>query len=661
VTLFFAGLALLVAASSSSALLRRWPPADRVYLTLLGAGCVLSIVPAVQVLVTGVSRELRWNSSVPGGDWVVGIDPLSAMFLVTILAVGLANASFGVAYLAPERGRRRTWFSHSTFAFVLAVMALVVTAQSAVLFLCVWELMAIGSYVLIVMEHEHASVRRAGLLYLVVTHAGTLALFAMFAVWGRDSNDWTFAALAASRAQLASGRAAAVFLLALFAFGGKAGVVPLHFWLPPAHAAAPSHVSALMSGVVIKTGIYGLLRVIVLAGDPPRWWGWAVLGLGVLSAVLGVLWALVQHDVKRLLAYHSVENIGIILMGVGVGALATSYGHPVVAVLGYAAAALHTLNHALFKSVLFLAAGAVYRATGTRNMEELGALARRMPLTWLAFFFGSAAIIGVPPLNGFVSEWLVYQGLFRAGESTEALRLAVLAAPALALVGGLALACFSKVAGVVFLGNARSARAAAARETGAAMLAPIASLVLACLVIGVLPALVLPPVLSVGQFIAGASMQAADPAFAEVLAGSQRISVVAAGIVLVGALFWGVRLWACRGRSLRVEQTWTCGYGPQTARMQYTASSFAAPLVAVFGPLAGVQEQRGATVFRTVPADLVLDRFVLPLWARVQRLALRLRPMQQGRLHVYLLYVVATLLLLLAYLVASPAPVWTGS
>jgi formate hydrogenlyase subunit 3/multisubunit Na+/H+ antiporter MnhD subunit len=660
VTLFLAGLALLVAASSGSVLLRRWPPVDRVCMTLLSAGCALSIVPAAQVLVTGVPRELHWESGVPGGDWVIGIDPLSAMFLVTVLGVGLANAAFGFAYLSPERARRRTWFSHATFAFVLAVLALVVTAQSAVLFLCVWELMSIGSYILIVTEHEHASVRRAGLLFLVVTHAGTLALFAMFAIWGRGSGDWTFAALAASRTQLVSGRAVAVFLLALFAFGGKAGVVPLHFWLPPAHAAAPSHVSALMSGVVIKTGIYGLLRVIVLAGDPPRWWGWVVLGLGVLSAVLGVLWALVQHDVKRLLAYHSVENIGIILMGMGIGALATSYGHPVVAAIGYAAAALHTLNHALFKSVLFLAAGAVYRATGTRNMEELGALARRMPLTWMGFFLGSAAIIGVPPLNGFVSEWLVYQGLFRSGESPDALRLAVLAAPALALVGGLALACFSKVAGVVFLGNARSARAEAAREPGAPMLAPIAGLALACVVIGALPAFVVRPVLGVGQFIAGASMQSADPAFVEVLAGAQRISFVAAGIVLIGALFWAMRFWASRGRSLRIEQTWTCGYAPQTARMQYTASSFAAPLVAVFGRLAGVEEQRGATVFRTAPADLVLDRLVLPVWARVQRLALRLRPMQQGRLHVYLLYVVATLLLLLAYLVVSPAPLGTG-
>jgi len=656
---FFAGLGLLAVAASSCVVLRRRRVADRVFLALVGAGCALAGVPAVAVLLRGVSVQQRWRSGGPGGDWVVGIDPLSAMFLVTILGVGFADAWFGVADLAPARARRRTWFTHATFALVLAVMALVVTAQSVVLFLCAWELMAIGSYVLIVTEHEHAAVRRAGLLYLVVTHAGTLALFAMFAVWGRASGDWTFAALSASPSGLAGGGAAAVFLLALVGFGGKAGLVPLHFWLPPAHAAAPSHVSALMSGVVIKTGIYGLLRVVVLAGAPPGWWGWTVLGLGVASAVLGVLWALVQHDVKRLLAYHSVENIGIILMGAGVGALGARYGHPVVAVLGYGAAVLHTLNHALFKSVLFLGAGAVYRATGTRNVEALGALARRMPLTWLAFLVGAAAIIGVPPLNGFVSEWLVYQGLFRAGQSGETLRLAVLAAPALALVGGLALACFAKVAGVVFLGKARSAAAASAREAGAGTLVPGFALVLACVVIGAFPAFVVPPVLTVGRFVAGATGERAGAGLAavlaDVLAGAQRLSLVAAGLVVLGAAFWVARALLLRGRSVRADETWGCGYARPTARMQYTASSFVAPLVRVFGSLAGVQEHRGATVFHTVPADLVLDRAVLPMWARVQRLALRLRPMQQGRLHVYLMYVVATLLALLAYLIVSSA------
>jgi formate hydrogenlyase subunit 3/multisubunit Na+/H+ antiporter MnhD subunit len=658
VTLFLAGIGLLIAGAGSGIVFRNRPAGDRRLVGLIAAGAVLAGIPAVQVLRGGAPREIRWHAGVPGGDWVLGLDPLSAVFLLTILVVGVASAGYGAAYLAAERGHRAVWMSHTAFALVLAAMALVVTSRSVLLFLGAWELMALGSYVLIVTEHEHAAVRRAGLLYLVATHAGTLALLAMFAVWSRAGGEWTFAALAAARPALGDGATAAVLCLALAGFGVKAGLVPFHFWLPSAHAAAPSHVSALMSGVVIKTGIYGILRVITLAGPPPAWWGWTVLAVGAASALLGVLWALVQHDLKRLLAYHSVENIGIILIGTGVGALGAASGQPVVAILGYGAAALHTLNHALFKGALFLAAGAVVRSTGTRDLERLGGLARRMPLTWLGFLVGAAAIIGVPPLNGFVSEWLVFQDLFRAGQSTggagPALRLAVFAAPALALVGGLALACFAKAAGIVFLGSPRSEEARVAREAPAGLLGPVLALALACVVIGVLPALFVRPVLLAGATVAGQAWAGAAASVGDVLADAQRISILAAGLFLVGGLFWLIRRLALRRVRVRAGETWGCGYPLPTPRMQYTASSFAAPLAAVFGGLSGVREHRGATVYHSVPMDPVLERGLAPLWARVERLGLRLRPMQQGRLHVYLIYVVVTVVALLVYLVVAP-------
>jgi hydrogenase-4 component B len=434
VSLFVAALALIVLGVVAAFVLRRHPAGDRVYTALVGAGCASGVVQAVRVLATGNSTSLTIRAWVPGGDWVVGVDALSAVFLIAIFAVGAASVAFGAPYMDAERDHRPVWFVHAAVGVLIAAMALVVTAQSIVVFLGAWELMAIASYFLIVVEYEKVEARRAGLIYLVATHTGTLALFAMFASWGAVADDWTFRSLAAAAPVLGSG-ASFVFLAALFGFGVKAGLVPFHFWLPPAHAAAPSHVSALLSGVVIKTGIYGLLRVITMLGPPPAWWGWLVLLVGVASAVLGVLWALAQHDLKRLLAYHSVENIGIILMGMGIGALGTAHGRPLIAVIGYAGALLHTVNHALFKSLLFMGAGVVYRVTGTRNMEALGGLARKLPLTWLAFLVGSTAIIGVPPLNGFVSEWLVYQGIFRAGQTSDALRLASLGAPALALVG----------------------------------------------------------------------------------------------------------------------------------------------------------------------------------------------------------------------------------
>jgi hydrogenase-4 component B len=595
---------------------------------------------------------LRWHAGVPGGDWAIGIDPLSAMFVLAVATVGSMNAIFGNAYMWAGGRPRVVRQANATYALLVAALFVVVTAQSTMLFLCGWEGMAIGSFLLIMTDHAQAQVRRAGLIYIVATHAATLLLFVMFAIWSNGGGDWTFASLATS-ASTVPAVVPTVLAFALVAFGVKAGYVPLHFWLPPAHAASPSHVSALMSGVVIKTGIYGLLRVLTLVGPPPAWWAWLVLALGAASSLLGVLWALAQHDLKRLLAYHSVENIGIILLGIGLGGLGSAYGHPTLAILGYAAAVLHTLNHALFKSLLFMAAGAVYRMTGTRNIEDLGGLARRMPVTFVMFLVGSVAIIGVPPLNGFVSEWLVYQGLFGAGEQDGALRIAVLGVPVLALVGGLALACFAKVVGVVFLGHARTDHVMASTEVDSAFVVPQGILAAACVAIGLMPGAMIGPAIHIGATIAG-NLGNELAASALVMPGAQRVAIF--GLVLattVGAIAtWRAGL--MRRRPVRFGPTWNCGFDATSPRMQYTASSFAAPLISLFGRMAGVEEHRGATVFHSEPRDLVLDRGVTRLWQGIHGAALRLRPMQHGRLHLYLLYMVAGVLACLAYLVLAP-------
>ncbi|MCR4340877.1 MAG: hypothetical protein NUW01_13435, partial [Gemmatimonadaceae bacterium] len=316
---FLTGLGLLLAAAAAALTLPSGLRAGRVFVTLTVAGSVIAAVPAVGVLSgRAVVSDMRWYAAIPGGDWVIGMDPLSAMFVLAIAILGSTNAVFenGYARAGPQaRGVRQ---ANATYALLVAALLLVVTAQSTVLFLCAWEAMAISSFLLIVTDHEQAQVRRAGLIYIVMTHTAMLLLFVMFAVMAHGSADWSFASLA-ELAGTAPGAGSIVLAMALVGFGAKAGFVPLHFWLPQAHAAAPSHVSALMSGVVIKTGIYGILRVLVLVGPPPAWWAWTVLALGVASALLGVLWALAQHDIKRLLAYHSVENIGIILLGIGLG------------------------------------------------------------------------------------------------------------------------------------------------------------------------------------------------------------------------------------------------------------------------------------------------------------------------------------------------------
>jgi hydrogenase-4 component B len=647
-TLFFLGVVLLLLGGAAAALLPRRRAADAGFAALAGGGCAAAAAPALWALAGGTVADLRITAAVPGGDWVFGIDPLSAFFLVIVCAVGAASVLYGVPYLATERAHRSVRVAHLLTAIEIAALALVVVARSAMPFLIAWEVMAVLAYFLVVFESERVAVRRAGLIYLIGTHTGTLALIALFAYWGQLAGGLSFAALAAAAPMLpASG--ALVFTLGLAGFGFKAGLVPLHFWLPGAHGAAPSHVSALMSGVVIKMGIYGLLRLVTLVGPPPVWWGWLVLAVGLASGVLGVLWALAQHDLKRLLAYHSVENIGIILLGLGVGALGARYDAPVVAVLGYAGAALHTLNHALFKSLLFLGAGAVLHATGTREIDRLGGLARRMPFTWTAFLVGSVAIVGLPPLNGFVSEWVVYQALIRSADVSPA-RAAVFGVAGLALIGALALACFAKVCGAVFLGQPRTSAAEGGREVGYGMLGPMFVLAAACVVIGLVPLVAVAPALRVGALVGGVGTAPVNDGLAAVAPALRRITVLA--FALVGSVAggaWLMRL-ASRRRTQTSSETWGCGYERPSVRMQYTAASFAAPLLAAYGPSAGVQVTREHGAFHTHPLDLVLDKLVLPLWTRLRNWAISVRPIQQGRLWVYLLYLLGALVALLLYL-----------
>ncbi|HSD30562.1 MAG TPA: proton-conducting transporter membrane subunit [Gemmatimonadales bacterium] len=639
VTLFFLGLTAIVAAGVSAAALRRPVVADRAFALLVSAGCVLGAVPAVQVLAGAGPLRARF------GTWDFGIDLLSAAFLLVVLGPGLASAWYGHRALGEDH-ERPVGAARSLFALELAALALVVTARGVVPFLVAWEVMAVLAYFLVIFESERAEVRRAGLVYLVATHAGTLALIALFAVWAGPTGGLSFDALAARAAVLPAG-GALILWLALLGFGLKAGIVPLHFWLPEAHASAPSHVSALMSGVVIKMGIYGLFRVVTLLGTPPAWWGWLVLALGIVSGVLGVLWALAQHDLKRLLAYHSVENIGIILMGLGAGALGISYGIPLVAALGFAGAILHTLNHALFKSLLFLGAGATVHATGTRALDRLGGLARRMPLTWVAFLVGSVAIVGLPPLNGFVSEWLVYQALLGGGTGGGPIRLTLIGVAGLALIGGLALACFAKVCGIVFLGNARSADAEHGHEAPRGLLGPMFGLVAGCVLIGLVPMLAVRPALAVGAAVARVPAAVAGNGVIEALTPIALLSVGLLALLWIGsAALAAVR----RGRPITEAETWGCGYALPNARMQYTASSFAAPLLATYGPLGGVHEKRSPGSYHSHAHELVLEGVILPAWEAVRGVLWRLRPIQHGRLWVYLLYIIAVLLLLLLYI-----------
>jgi hydrogenase-4 component B len=520
--------------------------------------------------------------------------------------------------------------------------------------------MAVSSFFLVVYDHRKPEVRRDGVTYLAWTHLGAAALAGLFGVWGAEAGSLSFDALAGT--PLSSGASWAILLLAVVGFGSKAGLAPFHVWLPRAHPAAPSHVSALMSGVMIKMGIYGLMRTLLLAGSPPPAWGYLLLALGVLSALGGVVYALAQHDLKRLLAYHSVENVGIIALGLGAGLVARGWGMGEVALLATAGALLHTLNHGLFKSLLFFGAGAVAREAGTRDMESLGGLLRRMPVTGASFLVGCAAICALPPLNGFVSEWLIYAGLLRSGlEGPHPAAMILFAAvPALALVGGLALACFAKASGVVFLGEPRTPGAASCREASAWMTGPMVAVACACAGAGLAAPALFRLVEPAARNLAGVTSPrpGLEASGAGPLVG---VTAGAWGLLLLCAALLLLRRMLLRGRPEEVGPTWGCGFTAPTARMQYTASSFAAPLLSPLSRLMAPSTRRlrpkgifpKAAAFRSHhldPADRgVYDRIV----RGAQSLAGTLKPLQHGQLQIYLLYILVTLVALLLWMVWS--------
>ncbi len=423
VELFFSGIVVwLAGAMASLALWRRPPVARRVGCGAALAGSLLVLAGSAAAIFSGNSTVIRLPFGNPVFTWAIRMDPLSAFFNVTLAALAGAVSLYSFGYLRSMEGRRNLGAFGFFFNLLLLSLALVFCASNAFFFLVAWEVMALTAFCLVSFEHEKKETRNAGVLFLIMSHAGTGLLLIAFLVLASASGSLDFSSFHLLASQLPPLRQGTVFLLFLFGFGVKAGLVPVHIWLPKAHPVAPSNVSALMSGIVIKTGIYGMARVFFdFYGPPPLWMGTLLLGLGVASALLGVLYALMEHDLKRLLAWHSIENIGIILMGFGAALMFRSLGFVNLAALALIAALYHTFNHAIFKGLLFLGAGSVVQATHTRNMERMGGLIRRMPVTALCFLVGAVAISGLPPLNGFVSEWLTYQALLAGFGTTHSL------------------------------------------------------------------------------------------------------------------------------------------------------------------------------------------------------------------------------------------------
>jgi hydrogenase-4 component B len=597
--------------------------------------------------------ELAW--SLPFGPARFGVDPLTAWFLLPIFFISGCAALYARSYWHADHHaanvRKMTFF----FGMMTASMSGVVLARDGISFLFAWEIMALSAYFLVSTEDEKPEVNEAGTLYMMTTHTGTLGLFALFPLLNLLSGSWLFPAAASLNAS--SGLATAIFLAALFAFGLKAGIMPFHIWLPSAHANAPSHISAAMSGVILKIGVYGLIRTLSFFHEIPLWWGGSVLILGVISGVVGVAFAIGQHDLKRLLAYHSIENIGIIFMGLGVALLGQKVGSKAMMLLGMSGALLHVLNHATFKALLFLGAGSVIHATGSREVDLLGGVARKLPYTALLFGIGAVAICGLPPLNGFVSELLIYLGLFQGiqGEG-RAVAAAALSAPALALIGGLAVACFVKVYGIVFLGVPRSEVHAARHEAGWQMLLPMLVLGLLCLAIGLVPGVVIRLLQLVSQSILPATVRTSGLQLPE-LVPTTMITLSGMALLIIVSL---IAVWYRHRlkRSTSSETvTWGCGYQRPAPRMQYSASSFAEMLTSLFAFVLKphIQDPEGITglfprkshFFSHVP-EAVLELVYKPALIRLYRRFAGFRRLQSGILQQYVLYSLVTLILLLA-------------
>jgi hydrogenase-4 component B len=632
------------------------------------AGAVLEGCAAILGLLQGT--PVRWSipSGVPLFAYSFSYDALAGFLNLTLAILVAAVAIYSFSYLKDFEGRRNIGIFGLLFHLLLFSLTIIFTSANAYLFLIGWEVSALAAYGLVTFYHEDPEARRAGLLYVIMAHMDVGCLLLGFALLTQASGSAEFASFHIAAAGLSSSHQAAAFVLFFLGFSIKAGVIPFHIWLPAAHPVAPSNISALLSGIVIKTGIYGMARIFFDAlGVLPAWAGVSVLILGVVSAVLGVLYALMEHDLKRLLAYHSIENIGIILMGLGSALIFRVTGHPQLAALALIAAMFHTMNHAIFKCLLFLGAGSVLHSTGTRNMDKLGGLIRPMPVTAFCFLIGAVAISGLPPLNGFVSEWLTYQSLLAGFGATGGLTriLFPIAGSMLALTGALAAACFVKAFAITFLALPRGAESSRVHEAPRSMLVGMGWLTLACAVLGLGATWFLPVFDAMTEQLlglrTGANLITTNGLVLSVgvpHGGTVSTAIIGVGllILLVPTAFLVTR--GARRFARTHGPTWDCGLPGLTDDNEYTATAFSKALRMIFSALYQPRREIQAVfdVSPYYPKEIHFESEIEPtfekrLYAPLQDLILwfstRMRAVQAGSVHAYLAYIFITLVVLL--------------
>ncbi|HCC54482.1 MAG TPA: oxidoreductase [Desulfobulbaceae bacterium] len=628
--------------------------------TLLGSGsailgCLFGLIAAGQGLIAEGAETFSLPWSMPGGAFSLRLDGLSAFFLLLLFIVGLAGALYGAEYMKGGRERRRPGLHWTWYNLLILSMTLVVTAANGLLFLFAWECMSLTSFFLVINEYDLTEAVEAGWTYLLATHLGAAFLFAFFLSAGALSGSLEFASFQVL-SQLTAPVASGFFLLLLVGFGSKAGIFPFHVWLPDAHPAAPSHVSALMSGVMVKTAIYGLLRLSAFLPVGPAWWGSLLMAIGIIGALFGITMAALQRDIKRSLAYSTVENIGIILLALGFWMHSRVNGHPLAAAFALAGGLIHLLNHALFKSLLFLGAGSLMHGSGSRNLNRMGGLMRRMPVTGLLIVCGGLAISALPPFNGLIGEWFIYRALLESGTVLSGLAgfFPLVLIGLLALVGGMVLIVMTRIIGIALAGEPRSPEAAKAREAGWPMGSAMAALALLCLTGGLMPVFLLQ--------VAGRAATLIDPSAATILAGTTMapwwlgiMAILLLVCILAAYLFLRWR----QGRTpVPASATWGCGFAFPSSRMSYSAESFTElPQSAMFCSCLQPSTEDGREIgffpearrFAFAAPDPMLTRVFKPFFRWAAEVCSGFRGLQAGQLHVYLLYIFSATILLLVW------------
>jgi hydrogenase-4 component B len=652
-TFFYWALGCILAAGLLPFILRR----SFRLMKIISIGCfavggILGLIFAVDLLLSGSTAPAA-AFPFPGGLILAfKIDSLSAFFLLPIFLITPVAILYSYHYLEKPNHALRVAANYFFFSILTIAMALVACADNILTFAMAWEAMSLSSYFLVIYDYEKKNVCQAGYLYFVFAQAGAMALFAAFALAYSYTGSLNFEAFTG----IPMAAKALIFTLAFIGLGSKAGIFPLHIWLPHAHPAAPSHISAVMSGVMIKMGIYGIIRMYALLQPAGAYCAILVITTGAVTGVLAVVYALSQHDIKRLLAYSSAENIGIILLGIGIGMLGIATGNPTMALLGFCGGLLHVINHAIFKSLLFMGAGAVLHRTGTLIIERLGGLLKKMPISGVTFLIGSLAICGLPPFNGFISEFLIYTGaLFGARTSQPLFLFIALAILSLAVIGGLAIACFTKVVGVAFQGEPRSQAAAEAQPAGPAIRAAMLLLAAACIGIGLMPQLIIPLARRAAELVVPVTTASR---LVDTTIMARNLSLSAAGFIALVLLIISVRRLFRRGTPAQ-STTWGCGFTQPSSRMQYTGSSFTASFVDFYRPFVQLRENftgihglfPNQSNYNSEAADICEIGLHRGLMRPVLKMTAKLRWLQHGHIQLYIGYIFFAMLGLLFWLV----------